>query len=44
MRLDADDKEVLALWSLRFAGAGLAIVGTALVLGLAVRLFEIVSG
>jgi len=44
VRLDNSDKQVLALWGVRFAAAFIVVIGAALLAGLALRIFQIASG
>lgn len=37
--LDEDDREFIAIWTIRFLGAAVALLSIALMLGLAVRVF-----
>lgn len=44
MRMDADDREFVATWTVRAIAFVLALFGAAITLGLAWRVFEIVKG
>ena len=42
--IDADDKALLAIIAIRAAGIGAAIIGTAIVLAVAIRVFALIVG
>ena len=42
--IDAEDRELLMLWTVRVVGAALAVIGSGVTLGLAWRAFDLIKG